>query len=354
MLFTMDDSVLVSPNPLRGEEKQTDSREGFRPRGIFADRSVSGKDVTGPPLRQQDGVLVLDKPGGMTSAACIARIKRGLGQKKIGHAGTLDPMARGVLLVLLGQATKISGHLMDDGDKVYSGVIRLGVVTDTWDSQGQVMETRPVRGVTEDVLAREMAALVGSYEQEVPAYSAAKHQGRPLYELARKGLDTPVKKKRVTISRGEAELVGLERVRFRVTCSSGTYIRSLAHSLGNRLGCGAMLEELIREYSHPFGIGAAHALEDVLADPDAFPRKVAGIAEALPGWPALRVSREDETRVRNGARLACTAYPLEREPFAPGMRALMLDAGGKALALAEIVLDGRDPVWALVRGLWNQ
>ena len=305
-------------------------------------------------LAQQDGVLVLDKPGGMTSASCIARVKRCLGQKKIGHAGTLDPMATGVLLVLLGQATKISGHLMDDGDKTYSGVIRLGIVTDTWDADGQVLETRPVTGVDNARVKNEMAALTGSYEQEVPAYSAAKHKGRPLYELARKGHDVPVKRKLVTITRGEAELVGPERVRFRVTCGSGTYIRSLAHSLGRRLGCGACLEELTREYSHPFGIAAAHTLDDVLNDPGGFPSRVAGIADALPAWPKLRVSRAAAARARNGVRLAYEPAPLAMMPFAPGLKALLLEEDGRALALAETVLDneGRE-VWSIVRGLWK-
>jgi tRNA pseudouridine55 synthase len=305
-----------------------------------------------PP--QQDGVLVLDKPGGMTSAACIARVKRHLGQKKIGHAGTLDPMAKGVLLVLLGQATKISGHLMEEGDKIYSGVIRLGIVTDTWDADGRALEVCPVTGVDNARVRSEMAALTGSYAQEVPAYSAAKHEGRPLYELARKGHTVPVKRKFVTITRGEAELVDPERVCFRVTCSSGTYIRSLAHSLGKRLGCGAMLEELTREYSHPFGIVAAHALDDVLGDSEGFPSRVAGIAEALPAWPKLRVSRAAAAQVRNGTRLAYAPESLAMAPFASGLKALMLEEDGTALALAETVLDneGRE-VWSIVRGLWN-
>ena len=305
-------------------------------------------------LVQQDGVLVLDKPGGMTSAACIARVKRHLGQKKIGHAGTLDPMATGVLLVLLGQATKISGHLMDGGDKIYSGVICLGIVTDTWDADGQVIETCPVTGVDSARVEAAMAALTGSYEQEVPAYSAAKHEGKPLYELARKGYAVPVKRKLVTITRGEAELVGFERVRFRVTCSSGTYIRSLAHSLGKRLGCGAMLEELTREYSHPFGIVAAHALGDVLGDPEGFPSRVAGIAEALPAWPKLRVSRAAAAQVRNGARLAYEPESLAMAPFVLGLKTLMLEEDGTALALAETVVDndGRE-AWSIVRGLWK-
>ena len=305
------------------------------------------------PLPQQDGVLVLSKPGGMTSASCIARVKRRFGQKKIGHAGTLDPMAQGVLLVLLGQATKISGHLMDNGEKVYSGIIRLGLVTDTWDAEGRVLETRPVTGVDKDAVQAAMAALTGTYEQRVPAYSAAKHEGRPLYELARKGLDAPVKSKTVTISRGEAELVGPERIHFRVACSSGTYIRSLAHSLGSRLGCGGMLEALTREYSHPFGIGEAHALDAVLDDPEGFPERVAGIVAALPDWPKLRLGADDAARVRQGNRIAYDPAAMAMLPFAPGLRALLQDENGKALALAETALSDGRGVWALVRGLWN-
>ena len=321
----------------------------------FADAAAAVPQRHPILLKQQDGVLALNKPGGLTSAACIARVKRRFSQKKIGHAGTLDPMARGVLLVLLGQATKISGHLMDDGDKVYSGIIRLGLVTDTWDAEGQVLERRPVSGVDALSVQRAMADLTGTYAQEVPAFSAAKHQGKPLYALARKGLDTPVKTKIVTISRGEAELVGPERIRFRVACSSGTYIRSLAHSLGSRLGCGGMLEELTREYSHPFGLDAAHPLDAVLDDPEGFPAKVTGIADALPAWPKLRLSGEETARVRHGARLAYSPSSMSMLPFAPGIRALLLDENGMALALAETVLDPKDgqEVWALVRGLWN-
>jgi tRNA pseudouridine55 synthase len=316
-------------------------------------RTIATEHPSPPP--QQNGVLVLAKPGGISSAACVAKIKRRLSQKKIGHAGTLDPMATGVLLVLLGQATKISGHLLEDGNKIYSGVMRLGIVTDTWDIEGEVLETRPVSGITAAAVQAAMAEHVGSYEQTVPAISAAKHQGRPLYELARKGIAAPEKKKRITISRGEAELVGLERIGFRVTCSSGTYIRSLAHSLGNRLGCGATLEKLAREYSHPFGIAQAHPLEDVLADPEGFSSKVADIAAALPGWPKLRLRREEEARVRNGNSLAYEPAAMGNLPFSPGIKALLQDEEGKALALAETALDkksGRE-VWALARGLWN-
>ena len=165
---------------------------------------------------QQDGVLVLYKPKGMSSAAAIACIKRGFTQKKIGHAGTLDPMAEGVLLALLGQATKLSGYLLNAGTKIYSGSILLGVETDTWDMEGSVIAEKSHAEVTVEAIQAAMQELVGTYEQEVPAYSAAKHQGKPLYALAREGLPTPVKTKPVTVFSGRIESVDLPHIGFRV------------------------------------------------------------------------------------------------------------------------------------------
>ena len=189
------------------------------------------------PLPQLDGVLVLNKPSGPTSARCLSALKR-LGQRKIGHAGTLDPMASGVLLVLLGQGTKIASHLLADGGKVYSGQLRLGLTTDTWDIQGEVLTESPWQQVTEADVRAEVAHWLTLHEQEVPAYSAAKHEGQSLYKLARKGKEVPKKVKSMEISQADVLEVELPFVRFRVACSSGTYIRSLAHSLGMRLGCG--------------------------------------------------------------------------------------------------------------------
>jgi tRNA pseudouridine55 synthase len=317
------------------------------------EQNVAPQDipVTQPGIApQQDGVLVLRKPGGPSSAWCINRIKRELGQKKIGHAGTLDPMASGVLLVLLGQATKISGYLMESGDKIYSGIIRLGVITDTWDATGRTLEENPVSGITPEDVRRELAPLVGSYMQQVPAYSAAKHEGRPLYALARKGIAAPIKEKRVIVSRCEAELVGPGRIHFRVTCSSGTYIRSLAHSLGKRLGCGGMLEELTREHSHPFGLEAAHSLESVLSQPEDFAAKVVGIADALPDWPRIRATPQEEAGIRNGRGIRRD----DAAPFAPGARAILLTGQGLPLALAEASSADGGQEWTVLRGLWNQ
>jgi tRNA pseudouridine55 synthase len=302
---------------------------------------------------QQDGVLVLRKPRGPSSGWCIGRIRRLLGQKKIGHAGTLDPMAEGVLVVLLGQATKISAFLMD-GRKVYSGTIQLGVDTDTWDAQGRVLSRQASDHITQAEVDGAFAALTGLAEQEVPPYSAAKHQGRPLYALARRGLPVPVRKKTVTVFCEEAELVGPSLIRFRVTCSSGTYIRSLAHSLGKRLGCGATLTELVREYSHPYPLSMAHSLEEVLCEPERFAQKVTGIAEALPLWPKIPLSREEAERARQGKTLPHDPARLAGDDSAPGLKFLLLAPSGDPLALASVVLEDGAAQWAVMRGLWNQ
>ncbi|MDR2075759.1 MAG: tRNA pseudouridine(55) synthase TruB [Desulfovibrio sp.] len=307
----------------------------------------------GHAVPQQNGVLVLRKPRGPSSGWCLGRIKQVLSQKKIGHAGTLDPMAEGVLIVLLGQATKISAFLMEkDSRKVYSGIIRLGVETDTWDAEGRILSQQAADHITRAEVDSAFAALAGLSEQEVPPYSAAKHEGKPLYALARKGVPVPVRRKTVLIFRAEAELVGPSRIRFRVTCSSGTYIRSLAHSLGKRLGCGAMLTELVREYSHPYPLSMAHSLEEVLCEPERFAQKVTGIAEALPHWPKIPLSWEEAGLVRQGRSLPHDPARLAEDACAPGGKLLLLAPSGLPLALA-VLTDGAAR-WAVMRGLWNQ
>lgn len=301
---------------------------------------------------QQHGLLVLNKPKGPSSAQCIAKVKR-LGQKKIGHAGTLDPMAGGVLLVLLGHGTKISGHLMTDGEKTYAGTLRLGETTDTWDAEGTVTATAPWEHVTQNDVEQVVGSWLGSTEQEVPPYSAAKHQGQPLYKLSRQGKETPVKIKTIHISRAEVLWVDLPFVRFRVTCSSGTYIRSLAHSLGIRLGCGAVLTELTREYSHPFGLDDAHDLDDVLANPDRLPERVIPLTRALPHWPKLTLTAAEEALVRNGNALPYVPSSMANLAFAEGFKAVMLAADGTPVALAETRLVAARPVWTVLRGLWS-
>lgn len=301
---------------------------------------------------QQHGLLVLDKPKGPTSAGCLEKIKRGLKQKKIGHAGTLDPMATGVLLVLLGQATKIAGYLTE-GDKIYSGVLELGVSTDTYDLEGQVTQRQAWEHLGPDTVRETVLQWREMTTQTIPPYSAAKHKGKPLYKLSREGKETPeiIKPLRVTL----AEVLSLElpRVHFRVRCAAGTYIRSLVHSLGMRLGCGAVLTALTREYSHPFGLEQAHPLEAVLREPEALPGRVLPLADALPHWPRVGVDEQQTRMVKNGVRLDFSPETARVLPFAQGARAVLVAPGGGPLALAEAKLADGKPVWAVLRGLWQ-
>ncbi|MDR1777510.1 MAG: tRNA pseudouridine(55) synthase TruB [Desulfovibrio sp.] len=290
------------------------------------------------------GILVLNKSSGPTSARCLTALKR-MGQKKIGHAGTLDPLASGVLLVLLGQATKLSSHLMAGGRKVYSGVLRLGQTTDTWDCQGRILEETPWSGVSVEDVRREIALWREAREQPVPPYSAAKHNGQPLYRLARKGCDLPQKVKRTEISQADTLDVSLPFVRFRVACSSGTYIRSLAHSLGMRLGCGAVLTELTREYSHPFGLDVSCALRDIEAEPLLLTRHVRPLADALPEWSRIDLTSDEAERVRNGLPV----FRVRTEPA--GERKALLQHRGEPLALAG--REEESSCWTVVRGLWS-
>ncbi|MGE4297821.1 MAG: tRNA pseudouridine(55) synthase TruB [Desulfovibrionaceae bacterium] len=297
---------------------------------------------------QQHGLLVLDKPKGPSSTRCLEKIKWALKQKKIGHAGTLDPMATGVLLVLLGHGTKVAQYLLD-GDKTYQGLLTLGRATDTYDAEGVVVSEAPWEHLDPEVIRSEVMAWRELTEQEVPPYSAAKHNGQPLYKLSREGRETPVKIKTIHISAVEILAWDLPRIRFRVTCGAGTYIRSLAHSLGMRLGCGAVLEELIRERSHPFGLDQAHSLDTVLAEPDSLAQRVLPLATALPHWPHLELSEPQAKLVRNGGQIEYVPEP-GQGIHAPGTRA-MLTAHGEPLALVELRIRHGIPVWAILRGL---
>lgn len=281
----------------------------------------------------------MNKPAGPSSAQCL-RIFKKLGWKKVGHAGTLDPMASGVLLVLLGQATKLSSWLLAGGEKIYSGEIRLGVETDTWDMTGTITRVTENPAIDATAVAAEIAAWRGEREQLVPPYSAAKHNGEPLYALARAGKDTPVKKKIVKIYKADMLSFDASVARFRVACGSGAYIRSLAHSLGTRLGCGAALASLVREYSHPFGLDRAASLEEIRACPEIVERMLAPLTEALPDWPAVELDPGRARDVRDGKIVPA--------PGATAERAFLCEKG-VPLALA-CLQDGR---WRVIRGLWH-
>lgn len=300
---------------------------------------------------QQHGLLVLNKPKGPTSAGCLEKIKRNLKQKKIGHAGTLDPMASGVLLVLLGKGTKLAGHLTEGG-KVYSGALQIGLATETYDMEGLEQVTAPWQHLDQAAVHEAVQEWTRMETQVVPPYSAAKHKGKPLYKLSREGKEIPVKTKPLMVTRAEVLDMDLPHVRFRVACGVGTYIRSLVHSLGMRLGCGAVLTELIREHSHPFGLDQAVELEQLLHAPELLAERTVPLHECLPHWPKAPCSESQARQVKNGMRIEYTADVASSLPFEEGVRALLTAPDGSALALAQAAREDGKPVWAVVRGLW--
>ena len=192
-----------------------------------------------------DGILNIDKPAGKTSYSIVAMVKRRSGEKRVGHAGTLDPDATGVLPVCLGKGTRVVEFLMDT-TKTYVARIELGTTTDTYDSSGRITSQGDPSGINQNQLESALNAFRGHIRQTPPMYSAIKHKGKPLYELAREGIEIERKSRPVTVHRLEITTWEPPVVSVEVECSKGTYIRSLAHDLGQSLGCGAHLKSLTR------------------------------------------------------------------------------------------------------------
>jgi tRNA pseudouridine55 synthase len=216
------------------------------------------------PQKELEGVLLVDKPGQHTSHDVIARLRGKLRMKKIGHAGTLDPMATGLLIVLLGRATRVS-QFMTSLDKEYEGTIELGKVTDSQDADGEVMETRPVPNLTEDELRASMKAFLGDQYQTPPMYSAIKIGGVPLYKKARQGEDVERKPRFIRVMSWDLLRFQSLHADFRLRCTKGTYVRTLAHDLGAKLGCGAHLSALRRTATDRFRVTEALTMEQIEA-----------------------------------------------------------------------------------------
>ena len=205
------------------------------------------------PPKEIEGVLLVDKPKGLTSHDVVYHLRRKLQMRKIGHAGTLDPMATGVLVMLIGKATRISQYLMSV-DKVYEGEATLGVVTDSQDAEGEVMETRPVPGLAEAAVRETMQTFLGDQYQIPPMHSAIKIGGVKLYQLARKGEEVEREPRFIRVASFDLLSFALPKLTFRLACTKGTYVRTVTHDLGQKLGCGAHLSELRRTASGKFTI----------------------------------------------------------------------------------------------------
>jgi tRNA pseudouridine55 synthase len=250
-----------------------------------------------------NGILNILKPPGMTSFDVVAHMRGLLGIRKIGHAGTLDPLAAGVLPVCCGRATKAIEFLMDK-DKIYRGELTLGVTTDTQDSSGQVLKTMMPQ-CSDKEIEDAVKSFEGTYFQVPPMYSALRVNGKRLYDLARKGIEVDRPSREITVH--SIKVINIDRddgikVIFDVHCSKGTYIRTLCQDIGERLGCGAHMSFLLRKRAGPFDISEAHTLEDL-----AEMQKAGRLQSALRNvdilfstLPAVRLDEQSEKRFRNG------------------------------------------------------
>lgn len=251
------------------------------------------------------GIILLDKPKGITSFGAVARVRRICGEKKCGHTGTLDPMATGVLTVMLGGATRFC-ELLPSHDKAYIATFRLGTVTDTLDITGKVLETREVN-VTAEQVREKIKDFIGDISQLPPMYSAVSVNGQRLYDLARQGIEVERKAREVTVFSiemlSEKEQTGEYEIS--VECSSGTYIRTLIADLGEALGCGAVMTELRRTKANGFDISQAvtpEELEEKMKNGE-IEEVLIPVDKALEEYPVITVSEAQAKRFRNGGEL---------------------------------------------------
>jgi tRNA pseudouridine55 synthase len=253
------------------------------------------------------GVLVVDKPVGLTSHEVVQIIRRGTNIRRAGHTGTLDPRASGVLVVLIGPAVRLSEYV-SASDKRYQAVIQLGTATDTYDADGQILSTNLVN-ISEDEFEEALQSFVGEIEQVPPPYSAVKVKGRKAYDMARKGEDVDLAPRKITVYSLELLEWAPPEVVIDVYCSSGTYIRSLANDLGKMLGCGAHLVGLRRTKSGRFTLRDAVPLRKLREafDNGTWYQYLIPAAEALSDWPAIELSQEQIEAIRHGHRIPAEA-----------------------------------------------
>jgi tRNA pseudouridine55 synthase len=280
------------------------------------------------------GVLVIDKPVGMTSHDVVQAIRNGTGLRRAGHTGTLDPRASGVLVILVGPAVRLSEYV-SASDKRYQAIIRMGGSTDTFDAEGKVTKSDVPVNVTEAQFEEALKTFVGEIEQTPPPYSAVKVQGRKAYEMARKGEEVDLAPRKITVHHLEVLEWAPPEAVIDVHCSSGTYVRSLANDLGVKLGCGAYLVGLRRTKSGRFSLRDAIPLRKLQ---EAFQagnwyQYLIPAAEALGDWPAVELNPDEVEGVRHGHRVKA------KEADTQNTKVRGVSTQGELVALLELVIN---------------
>jgi tRNA pseudouridine55 synthase len=295
--------------------------------------------------RELNGILLLDKPQGDSSNGVLQKVRRLYSAAKAGHTGSLDPLATGMLPICFGEATKFSQYLLD-ADKKYQVVAKLGEVTTTGDAEGEIIQRAAVAEWTDAQLESAITAFVGDIEQVPPMYSALKHQGQPLYKLARQGIEIERKARPVTIYSLEWKQIDPERIEMLVFCSKGTYIRTLVEDIGKRLGCGAHVEVLRRLKAGPFedGMLSMETLLEVSEQDncnDVLDSFLLPVNDALRGYPQVGVDSVEAAIFSQGQVVAISGQN-EKQFLSGSLVQVWLEKDGEKvqfLGLGEL-LDG--------------
>lgn len=287
------------------------------------------------PITQLDGVLVIDKPSGPTSHDVVSVARRALGVRRIGHTGTLDPLARGVLPLVIGRATRLA-QFLTRAEKEYEADVRLGVRTTTYDVSGDVVETardREPATLTFPAIEAALTSFRGTYLQHPPAFSAKKIAGTPAYQMARQKQAVDLAPAEVTVHELEVLAWQEGRLRLRVVCSSGFYVRSLAHALGEHLGTGACLEGLLRTRSGEFGLDGALPLADLERGARAPLERIIPMQNLLPALPGVVLTLEGVRQATRGGMIGPRHIAQRAHGASPHVRLLHPD--GRLLAIAR-------------------